>query len=174
MQNDECKMQVRHEGTGDQWTRVSPRQLSVRLGSCPDRAAGRPAVLKLRGQSPPWAGKRTRGPQRVVNPEQASKVMMRTPARLVFGEGRCAAGKEPTHAPAAVRRGIGSSARGRFSVQRGRSACVRGGNPQRRCVRRRAQKSERLIVPLKPGNAGGGKEPHFRMLPRKTKEGGLA
>ena len=26
------------------------------------------------------------------------------------------------------------------------------------------RESERLIVPLKPGNGGGGKGPHFRML----------
>jgi len=154
--------------------RVPPEELSVRLGSYPDGAAGQSAASKLRGQSPREAGEQTRGPQRAVNPEQASKVLSRTPTRLPFGEGRCAAGKEPTSAPAAVRRGNGSGTRGRFSVQRGRPVRVRGGGPQRCGRHRRARESEGLIVPLKPGNAGGGKGPHLRALPKGTREGGLA
>jgi len=154
--------------------KVSPEELSVRLGSYPDGAAGRPAVSKLRGQSTREVCEQTRGPQREVNPEQASKVEMRKPTRLPFGEGRRAVGKEPTRAPAAIRRGNGSGTRGKFSAQRGRSECERGGSPQRRDRRRRAQKSEGLIVPKKPGNAGGGKGPHFRVLVKETKEEGLA
>ncbi len=154
--------------------KVSPEELSVRLGSCPDGVEGRPATSKLRGQSPHEAGEQTRGPQRAVNPEQASKVEMRTPTRLPFGEGRRAAGKKPTRAPAAVRRGNGSGTRGKHSAQRGRSESERGGGPQRREGRRRAQKSEGFIVPLKPGNAGGGKGPRFRALLKETREEGLA
>ena len=148
--------------------KVSSGQLSVRLGSYPGGAAGRPAAAKPRRQSTRKACEQTRRPQREVNPEQASKVEMRTPTRLPFGEGRRAADKKPTRASVAVRRGNGSGMWGRFRVQRGRSAPARGGGPQRRDRRRRAQKSERLIVPLKPGNAGGGKGPHFRELPREA------
>ena len=154
--------------------KVSPEELSVRLGSYPGGAAGRPAESKPRRQSARKACEQTRRPQREVNPEQASKVELRTPTRLPFGEGRCAADKKPTQASAAVRRGNGSGMRGRFSVQRGRSAPARGGSPQHRFRRRRAQKSERLIVPMKQGNSCGGKGLRFRKFPRKTKEEGLA
>ena len=154
--------------------KVSSEQLSVRLGSYSGGAAGRPAVSKPRRQSTRKACEQTRRPQRAVNPEQASKVKMRTPTRLPFGEGRRAAGEKPTRAPVAVRRGNGSGMRGRFFVQRGRSAPARDGGPQRSERRRRAQKSERLIVPWKPVNAGGGKGPHFRVLPREAREAGLA
>lgn len=41
----------------------------------------------------------TRGLQRVVNPEQASKVLMRPPTRHLRGEGRSVSGKQPTSAP---------------------------------------------------------------------------
>ena len=30
--------------------------------------------------------------------------------------------------------------------------------------------TERLVLPMKPGNAGGGKEPQFRTEPLKSKE----
>jgi hypothetical protein len=40
-----------------------------------------------------------------VNPEQASKVKVWTPTRFSDGEGRGAAGKQPTRAPVAVHRG---------------------------------------------------------------------
>jgi hypothetical protein len=153
--------------------KVSPEQLPVRLGSYPGGAAGRPVESKPRRQSARKACERTRRPQREVNPEQASKVELRTPTRLPFGEGRSAADKKPARASVAVRRGNGSGMRGRFPVQRGRSAPVRGGGPQHRYRRGPAQKSERLIVPLRPGNSGGGKGLRFRKFPRKTKEEGL-
>ena len=152
--------------------KVSPEELSVRLGSYPGGAAGRPAAAKPRRQSTRKACEQTRRPQREVNPEQASKVEMRTPTRLPFGEGRRAADKKPTRASVAVRRGNGSGMWGRFRVQRGRSAPVRGGGPQHRYRRGPAQKSEGLIVPLRPGNSGGGKGLRFRKFPRKTKEEG--
>jgi hypothetical protein len=40
--------------------------------------------------------------------------------------------------------------------------------------RRAAVVSERLIVPLKPGNAGGGKEPHFWVRTTKPRMRRLA
>ena len=42
-----------------------------------------------------------------VKPEQASKVMMWTPTRLMYGEGPRGAGKQPTDAPVPVHRGNG-------------------------------------------------------------------
>ena len=85
--------------------KVSPEELSVRLGSYPGGAAGRPAESKPWRQSARKACEQTRRPQREVNPEQASKVEMRTPTRLPFGEGRRAADEKPTQASDAVRRG---------------------------------------------------------------------
>jgi hypothetical protein len=104
-----------------------------------------------------------------VNPEKASKVKLRTPTHFALGEGRSVAAKQPTRAAAAVRRGSGSGTRGRFFGQRGRSAEARGSDPERGFRLRRKRKSERPIVPLKPGNAGGGKGPHFRVLWRERR-----
>ena len=49
----------------------------------------------------------------------------------------------------------------------------RGSHPKRRLGRRLDRESERPIVPLKPGNAGGGKGPYFWDAFEGTKEKGI-
>ena len=157
---------VRHEGAGDQWMEDPPKQWSVRLGSYPDGASRSSGDNRALSGAPAnlWAVTR-------VNPEQASKGKLRTPTRLNNGEGRCAEGKQPTDAPSAVRRGSGNSTWGRFSGQRGKPAGERGRDLRCRLGRQPSQVSERPIVPRKPGNAGGGKGPHFWMLRRELWRG---
>src|SRR3954447_779515 len=43
----------------------------------------------------------------------------------------------------------------------GNTRCGRGSRPQRRVRRRSGRESDRVMVPLRPGNAGGGKDPDF-------------
>jgi hypothetical protein len=94
-----------------------------------------------------------------VNPEHASKVEWWTPTLAKEGEGRT--GGEATDARIRpVHRGSGDSTSGRYHGQRGRPVRVRPWL-QRRPGRRPGQESERVIVPLKPGNAGGGMDPYF-------------
>ena len=97
-----------------------------------------------------------------VNVEQASKRAMRKPTRLRFGEGR---------------RRPGETSDSRLGDSAGvvTSACMRRksfGTREAPTVERRALQprprerqvgpsrvAERLVVPVKPGNACGGKEP---------------
>jgi hypothetical protein len=110
-----------------------------------------------------------------VNPEQASKVKSWTPTRPNIGEGRCAMRKQPTHALVVVHRGMGNGTHGRFSGQRGKLTAderLRRSTPPLGWWS--AWVSERLIVPSKPGNAGGGKEPRFWVRLTKSRTRRLA
>ena len=110
-----------------------------------------------------------------VNPEQASKVQSWTPTRPNIGEGRRATGKVLTSAPVAVHRGMGNGTRERFSGQRGKPiASERSRRSTRSSGSWLAGASERRIVPLKPGNAGGGKAPRFWVRSRKPRMWRLA
>ena len=87
--------------------KVPPEQLSVRLGSDPVGAMEQSITSKPWEQMSTSGGLATVRAVTRVNPEQASKVKPRRPTRLGNGEGRCAAGKQPTPTPAALRRGNG-------------------------------------------------------------------
>ena len=79
-------------------------------------------------------------------------------------------GKSPTHAPVVVHRGMGNSTCERFSGQRGKlMASERSRHSTRPAGSWLAWVSERLIVPLKPGNTGGGKEPRFWVRLKKPR-----
>jgi hypothetical protein len=106
-----------------------------------------------------------------VNPEQASKVKMWTPTRLDNGEGRSAEGKEPTRAPFAVHRGNGNSTWGRSEEQRGKLSLARVRCPRHGVGSWPVRVAERLVVPVKPGNAGGGKGPYFWVLLKEPRQG---
>ena len=98
-----------------------------------------------------------------MNAEQASKKVMRAPTRLTIGEGRRRWKKTATRAsngPAGVMA----------------TACIQGapsqhGKPQRVVEGHQPETREgqsgpygvadRLVVPVMPGNAGGGKGPEF-------------
>lgn len=109
-----------------------------------------------------------------MNPEQASKVKLWTPTRLNNGEGRRTRGSNRRRHPLWSTGVVGM-------------ACEKGplrnvGGLHRRGVaalnvgigRRAVQESERPIVPMKPGNAGGGKGPRFWVLLKETRTGRLA
>jgi hypothetical protein len=49
----------------------------------------------------------------------------------------------------------------RGSRKRGRSTCDEGSDLNDAVRRRSVWKSDRIVVPLKPGNSGGGKDPDF-------------
>jgi hypothetical protein len=102
-----------------------------------------------------------------VKPEQASKVKSWTPTCLDIREG-CTNREDTDTCTGWVHRGKGHGMQGRW--------CGRVGEPQSWGFRSRlggrpGWDSERVIVPLKPGNAGGGKDPHFRVLAKEPRSG---
>jgi hypothetical protein len=95
-----------------------------------------------------------------VKPEQVSKVMMRMPTRREFGEGSTD-GEESTGAPVRSA-GIMGTARLEGDPGNGGDPSRRGWRPRTPVTGRRLRReSDRDIVPLKPGNSGGGKVPDF-------------
>ncbi len=164
---------VRHEGVQVQQVKVLSEQSTVRLGSYQAVSAGDGAR-----RSPGTNGRlgRSAKPQAAmrVNPEQASKALMRKPTRQPGEEGRCAAEKKPSRASVVIRRGSGSGMWGRIWTQRGRPGDVRGSCPQRAARARRPRESEGLVVPAMPWKHGGGKEPCFWVQPKERRIGGLA
>ena len=99
-----------------------------------------------------------------MNAEQASKLAMRKPTLLAMREGRSrweVRATVPVVPPGYVatacvytgrRRNTGSPSQWSGELQRD----AREGQARPRRV------TERLVVPLKPGNAGGGKGPQFK------------
>src|SRR5690348_4952408 len=95
-----------------------------------------------------------------VKPEQASKVLMRTPTLRSFGEGRTCGEAIDTRTHA-IRRGSGhGTSEGWFAVT--------GGDPSRTRVAASAshrrwsrRESDGAIGALMPSNAGGAKGPDF-------------
>ena len=83
-------------------------------------------------------------------------------------------GEEPIEAPVAVYRGSGSGTRIKFSEATCSTRLCAESRPQHHLGWRQSRESERPVVPAKPGNAGGGKEPHFRALLKETKARVLA
>src|SRR5713101_2574007 len=80
--------------------RVLLEQLSVQFDSYPWGWWGNPPVLSDGDKGPRVVvSEQTRGLQRAVNPEQASKVRLCPPTRHQRGEGRSVSGKQPTRAP---------------------------------------------------------------------------
>jgi hypothetical protein len=100
-----------------------------------------------------------------VNAEQASKIVMWEPTRHEFGEGRCCGmlGERSTltHDPTGV------MATACLQTEIGRNTGnPNGGRSTAQLDAREGQAgpcgvADRLVVPSKPGNAGGGKEPDF-------------
>jgi hypothetical protein len=119
-----------------------------------------------------------------VNAEQASKRVMRKPTRLRNGEGRR---REPSAWPGLLgksgrisrfRRGSGDSmhAQGE-ATQHGKPDAVRARDPQLDSREGQAGPrgvAERPVVPLKPGNAGGGKGLSSRSAQEAARTGRLA
>ena len=153
--------------------KVLPVEGVVRHGSYSGSPARQLTGLKPRGQQAVEDGPANPQAATRVNPEQASKVKSWTPTRLNNGEGRRAPGKKPLTAPGAVHRGRGSGMWGRARTQRGRPGWARGRSPQRVLGARPYRDSEGPVVPLKPGNFGGGTGPYFWNASQGDSEGRL-
>ena len=81
-------------------------------------------------------------------------------------------GREGTvRSTGSVHRGNGDGTQERYLGQRGRPGLAGGSVPKRRMSWRPDRESERVIVPWKPGNAGGGKDPHFWNASEEAEEG---
>jgi hypothetical protein len=153
---------------------VLPVEEVVHHGSHPGGRCGQPHGSKPRGQQAVEDGPANPQAATRVNPEQASKVKSWTPTRLNNGEGRRVPGKKPLIAPGAVHRGSGSGMWGRAQTQRGRPVGARGRSPQRVLGARLERDSEGPMVPMKPGNSGGGTGPYFWSASQRGPEGKLA
>ena len=164
---------VRHEGAGNQWMRVPPEQWTVQLGSHPGGERSDPAVEAPGTMAASGGLAKPRAVTR-VNPEQASKVQSRTPTRLIFGEGCHARGRSRQAHPSQSA-GVVGMARGEgYLGNVGGPRRARGRGPRRHHGWRPVRASERPIVLAKPGNAGGGKGPHFGVLLKESRTRRLA
>jgi hypothetical protein len=163
------------KGAESQWMRVPRGQLSVRSGSYRDGGWGDPTRRSSWNKGLPWADRADLRAATCSESRAGSESKVVTSTRRLCGEDRSVARKQPTRALAMVTGVVGAARREGFSAQRGRPGRDAGlWSATTSSGRRSRRESERLIVPRKPGNAGGGKGPHFRVLLRKTRTRGLA
>jgi len=146
-------------------------QLSVRSDSYPDGGWGNPTRRSSGDKSLPWADRANLWAATRSESRAGSESIVATPTRPVFGEGRRIARKQPTRALAVVAGVLGAARREGSSTQRGRPDEMRCSRwtATASSGRRSRRESEGPIVPRKPGNAGGGKGPHFRVLLTETR-----
>jgi hypothetical protein len=137
--------------------KVLPEELTVHLRSYGRMAEDRHEAARttvFHGKAGEHAG-----PTR-VNPEQASKRCRE--CRPSYRKGKAAASGSSTVADRATRRGNGEGTQAQNArATREAHAGVEVAAPQRSESERPVGESEGLIVPGKPGNAGGGKGPCF-------------
>jgi len=149
--------------------RVPPEEVSVHLGSYLGGESGQPGHVEAPGTKGPRGGSSKRA-GRNVSESRAGLERAVVDADSALTGGRLPRrGEAPTRAPMAVHRGSGSGTGGRFSGATWEARSGAGLRPRRHVWWRSGRESERLAVPWKPGNAGGGKGPHFRMLSKETK-----
>ena len=149
---------VCHEGTYHLWRRIPPGEKSIdrKLTSgVAGELARRSLVTKVA-----LGGRAIQRAVTRVKPEQASKVKSRMPIRLNYGEGRAGGGSNRHRHPTRFA-GVVGTARWKGEPGNGGDPLGRGSRPQRRLGRRFWRESDRVIVPLRPVNAGGGKDPDF-------------
>src|ERR1700680_4493117 len=123
----------------------------------------------LMGNHPGWrpatkaalGGRANRRAVTCVKPEQASKGKSRTPTRPEYGEGSTVWGSSrQTHLDRSA--GVmGTARRDRGSRKRGRPVAGEGSGLNDAKWHRSTRASDRGMVPVEPGNAGGGKDPDF-------------
>jgi hypothetical protein len=101
-----------------------------------------------------------------VKPEQAPIAVPWTLTRPRYGESREEVGEGIDQSPPPVHRGIGRSMCAQNGTQHGRPGGARGEDRTRTEGKGRGalQESEGHIVPVKRGNARGGKVPWFSVL----------
>src|ERR1700737_1051742 len=99
-----------------------------------------------------------------VNAEQASKRTMCRPTRQPFRGRLIRPGEMSEEYAQPLHRGVAAACTQGKRTQHGKPQCViRDDQPDAREGQAgRAGVAERLVVPLKPGNAGGGKGPQFK------------
>jgi hypothetical protein len=125
---------------------------AVRMGNWPYRSPATKAAL---------GGRANRRAVTCVKPEQASKGKLWTPTRPKRGEGSTVWGSSRQMHLDRSTGVVGTARRDRGSRKRGRSTCDEGSDLNDAVRRRSVWKSDRVVVPLKPGNSGGGKDPDF-------------
>jgi len=125
---------------------------AVRLGNRPYRSPATKAAL---------GGRANRRAVTCVKPEQASKGKLWTPTRPENGEGSTVWGSSRQMHLDRSTGVVGTARRDRGSRKRGRPV-PDGGSGLNGADRHRSEReSDGVVVPLKPGNAGGGKGPDF-------------
>ena len=125
---------------------------AVRLGNWPCRS---PAT------NPASGGGANRRAVTCVKPEQASKGKSRTPTRPENGEGSMVWGSSRQMHLDRSTGVMGTARRDRGSRKRGRPVAGEGSGLNGAVRHRSMRESDRVVVPLKPGNAGRGKDPYF-------------
>jgi len=156
----------------------SPRSL-VRPEGCDHLAGGSPAraIVGWPGSyQAAWTGNRPgRSPETnaafggganrravtCVKPEQASKGKLWTPTHPENGEGSTIWGSSRRMHLDWSTGVVGTARRDRGSRKQGRSVLDEGSGLDGAARHRSERKSDRVVVPPKPGNAGGGKDPDF-------------
>jgi hypothetical protein len=154
------KLRCAPKGALTSWVEVPPGQWSVWPGSW---QAAWPGNWPRRSPATNLAlgGGANRRAVTCVKPEQASKGKLWTPTRPKFGEGSTVWGSS-RHMHLGRSTGVmGTARRDRGARKRGRSACGEGSGLNGAEGHRSARKSDRGVVPPKPGNSGGGKAPDF-------------
>jgi len=150
-------------------------QLSVQFDSYPSGGRGNPRRRSLGDKGSPWVSRANLRAATRSESRAGSESTVVTPTRHHRGEGRRSTGKQPTHAPVLVTGVLGAARREGSSTQRGKPGRGVGWRPTTPPTGwRPCRESERSILPGKPGNAGGGKGPHFRVLLRQTRTRRLA
>ncbi len=96
-----------------------------------------------------------------VKPEQASKGKLWTPTLPENGEGSTVWGSSRYEHPNRSTGVVGTARRDRGSRKQGRSVLDEGSGLNDAVRHRFGRKSDRVVVPPKPGNAGEGKDPDF-------------
>jgi hypothetical protein len=96
-----------------------------------------------------------------VKPEQASKGKSWTPTHQTDGEGSTVWGSSRQMHLDWSTGVVGTARRDRRTRKRGRPAFDEGSGLNGAARHRSTRDSDRVVVPLKPGNAGGGKRPDF-------------
>jgi hypothetical protein len=96
-----------------------------------------------------------------VKPEQASKGKSWTPTRPDAGEGSTVRGSSRQTHPNRSTGVMGTARRDRGSRKRGSPVRDEGSGLNDAKWHRSARESDRVVVPSKPGNSGGGKGPDF-------------
>src|SRR5271167_1239695 len=96
-----------------------------------------------------------------VNPEQASKGKLWTPTQPKDGEGGAVWGSSRQTHPNRSTGVMGTARRDRGARKRGRPVLNGGSGLNSAVGRWFSRESDRVVVPKKPGNSGGGKVPDF-------------